>query len=173
MISLFTIYPLPQLLILLILSIPVIFLLEVNLMAATEKIPVGASATTNIEVTRELTVAHFHAHMPEVYGTPMMIYLMELAAANAIQPYLPEGWVSVGAVVNVKHLAATPTGFTVTARAEVTAVSAHTVTFTVEAHDGVDKIGEGTHVRAPIEMARFEKRMRIKAATSISKSTGR
>ncbi|MGI9183037.1 MAG: thioesterase family protein, partial [Longimicrobiaceae bacterium] len=46
-------------------------------------------------VTRDLTVAHFHAGSPEVYGTPMMIYLMEVAAAAAIQPYLPEGWVSV------------------------------------------------------------------------------
>jgi fluoroacetyl-CoA thioesterase len=128
------------------------------------KIPVGASATTSVEVTREMTVAHFHAHMPEVYGTPMMIYLMELAAARAIQPYLPEGWVSVGAVVNIKHLAATPVGFTVTARAEVVNVTDTLVTFTVEAHDGVDKIGEGTHVRAPVLMERFEKRMKVKAS---------
>lgn len=133
-------------------------------MTATAKIPVGASATTSIEVTRGMTVAHFHEHMPEVYGTPMMIYLMELAAARAIRPYLPEGWVSVGAVVNIKHLAATPVGFTVTARAEVTAVSDNTVTFTVEAHDGVDKIGEGTHVRAPVLMERFEKRMKTKSS---------
>ncbi|MBV9956828.1 MAG: thioesterase family protein [Acidobacteria bacterium] len=127
------------------------------------KIPVGASATTIVEVTRELTVAHFHAHMPEVYGTPMMIYLMELAAARAIQQYLPEGWVSVGAVVNIRHLAATPIGLTVTARAEVVSVGEAQVTFRVEAHDGVDKIGEGTHVRAPVELARFEKRVKAKA----------
>jgi predicted thioesterase len=127
------------------------------------KIPVGASATTAVEVTRELTVAHFHAHMPEVYGTPMMIYLMELAAERAIQPYLPDGWVSVGAVVNIKHLAATPIGFTVTARAEVVSVGDNSVTFKVEAHDGVDKIGEGTHVRAPVELKRFEQRVKAKA----------
>ena len=135
-------------------------------MTATAKIPVGASATTSVEVTRELTVAHFHAHMPEVYGTPMMIYLMELAAANAIQPYLPEGWVSVGAVVNIKHLLATPVGLTVTARAEVVSVTNHTVTFKVEAHDGVDKIGEGTHVRAPVELKRFEQRTQAKRAAA-------
>ena len=117
-----------------------------------------------MEVTREMTVAHFHSHMPEVFGTPMMIYLMELAAAEAIQPYLPEGWVSVGATVKVKHLAATPVGFNVTARAEVVSVSDHLVSFTVEAHDGVDKIGEGTHVRAPVELERFERRVKAKAA---------
>jgi predicted thioesterase len=132
-------------------------------MSVTAEIPIGASATTTVEVTRELTVAHFHAHMPEVYGTPMMIYLMELAAARAIEAYLPEGWVSVGAVVNISHLAATPIGFTVTARAEVVSVGARQVTFKVEAHDGVDKIGEGTHVRALVELARFEQRVKAKA----------
>ena len=133
-------------------------------MTPTTRIPIGASATTSIEVTREMTVAHFHSHMPEVYGTPMMIYLMELAAAQAIQEYLPDGWVSVGALVQIKHLAATPIGFTVTARADVVEVSDRLVTFTVEAHDGVEKIGEGKHVRAPIEMARFDKSMKAKTA---------
>src|ERR1044072_3665947 len=141
--------------------------LEVWLMKATEKIPVGAAASQTMEVTREMTVAHFHAHMPEVFGTPMMIYLMELTAAELIEPYLPEGWVSVGATVDVRHLAATPVGFTVTASAEVVSVSDHLVTFHVEAHDGVDKIGEGTHVRAPIEMERFERRVRGKAESKI------
>ena len=136
-------------------------------MKATANIPVGAAASQTLEVTREMTVAHFHAHMPEVFGTPMMIYLMELAAAEAIQQYLPEGWVSVGATVDVRHLVATPIGFIVTAKAEVISVSDHLVTFTVEAHDGVDKIGEGTHVRAPIEMERFERRVKAKAAKKI------
>jgi fluoroacetyl-CoA thioesterase len=132
-------------------------------MKPTSNIPVGASATKSVEVTREMTVAHFHSHMPEVYGTPMMIYLMEVAAAEAIEQYLPEGWVSVGAVVNIRHLAATPVGFRVTAKAEVVSVSDNTVTFAVEVDDGVEKIGEGTHVRAPIEVERFEKRVRTKS----------
>jgi predicted thioesterase len=133
-------------------------------MTATSKIPIGASATTSVEVTRDLTVAHFHPHMPEVYGTPMMIYLMELAAAQAIQGYLPDGWVSVGALVEIRHLAATPVGFTITARADVIEVSNRLVTFRIEAHDGIEKIGEGKHVRAPVEIERFEKSMIAKAA---------
>lgn len=133
-------------------------------MKATVDIPVGASASESVIVTRELTVAHFHADMPEVYGTPLMIYLMEVAAAAAIQPYLPEGWVSVGVMVDVKHLAATPVGLTVTARAEVTAVEANTVTFEISAHDGVEKIGEGRHVRAPVHLARFVERVKLKAS---------
>lgn len=132
-------------------------------MKPTANVPLGASAEKSITVTRDLTVAHFHDHMPEVYGTPMMIYLMEVASAAAIENYLPEGWVSVGVGVNIQHLAATPVGFTVTAKAEVVAVGDNTITLKVEAYDDAEKIGEGAHVRAPIEMARFEKRVKEKA----------
>jgi predicted thioesterase len=118
-------------------------------------IPLGATASETVVVTRELTVAHFSPRMPEVYGTPMMIYLMEVAAARAIAPHLPPGHVSVGTLVNVRHLAATPVGRTVTATAVVTAVSRREVTFDVRAHDGVALIGEGTHARAVVEVARF------------------
>lgn len=135
-------------------------------MSAAGSIPMGASATRTTRVTREVTVAHFHSHMPEVYGTPMMIYLMEVAAADAIEKYLPEGWVSVGALVNVKHLAATPVGFSVTARAEVIEVTDRLITFRVEAHDGLEKIGEGTHVRGLVNLGRFEDRMEQKKRKS-------
>lgn len=124
-------------------------------MSAALRIPNGASASNSVLVTRELTVAHFHPEMPEVYGTPMMIYLMETAAADAIQPYLPEGWRSVGTLVNVRHLAATPVGRTVTATARVTSVAGNAITFAVEAHDGAQRIGGGTHERAAIDLARF------------------
>jgi predicted thioesterase len=103
--------------------------------------------------------------MPAVYGTPMMIYLMELTSSRAVQKHLPEGWVSVGVVVNIKHLAATPVGFTVTAKAEVVEVTDKRIVFAVEAHDGVEKIGEGTHVRVPVELKRFEQGVKSKSAT--------
>lgn len=128
------------------------------------RIPKGAYFAMKETVTPDKTVAHHHADMPAVYGTPLMIYLMELAAASAIKPYLPEGWVSVGAEVDVKHLAPTPVGFMVTVRAEVTSWNGKLVTFAVEAHDGVEKIGEGRHVRAPIERARFDGGVAAKAA---------
>jgi len=126
-------------------------------------IPIGSSARKSVVVTRDLTVAHFHPNMPEVYGTPMMIYLMEVAAAEAIEKHLPDGWASVGAMVSVRHLAATPVGFTVTARAEVISVEDRLVTFAVEAHDGTEKIGDGTHTRGIINLERFETRFKAKA----------
>src|SRR5262245_16892255 len=98
-------------------------------MKGSGEIPVGVSGSKSIQVTREMTVAHFQEHMPAVYGTPIMIYHMEVTAAEVIQPYLPEGWVSVGVVVDVKHLAATPVGATVTVHARVIAAENNTVTF--------------------------------------------
>jgi predicted thioesterase len=133
-------------------------------MTAAARIPIGASASKSVIVTRELTVAHFHPNMPEVYGTPLMIYLMEVAAADAIQPYLPEGWVSVGVLVDVKHLAATPVGLTVTATAEVISIEDATIIFAVEAHDGIEKIGEGRHIRAPVHLERFVQRVKVKSS---------
>lgn len=134
-------------------------------MKATANIPVGAVATREIIVTRDMTVAHFHEHMPEVYGTPIMIYHMEVTAEQAIRDYLPDGWITVGVVVNVKHLAATPVGAKVTTRAEVIEVGENTIKFAVEAHDGFEKIGEGVHIRAPVEMARFMRKVEVKVVS--------
>lgn len=133
-------------------------------MDVTSKIPIGAQGTRAVEVTPELTVAHWRPNTPEVYATPMMISLMELAASAAIEDHLPPGWTSVGSHVDVRHLAATPVGFTVTATATVVSRTEKTVTFEVEAHDGVDRIGAGIHVRAPIERSRFERRIAKKLA---------
>jgi len=131
-------------------------------MNPTENIRPGMMGFETVVVTRELTVAHFHPEMPEVYGTPFMIYLMEVAASNAVQSLLPPGWTSVGTEVNVKHLAATPVARTVTATAKVESVSDRLVTFSIEAHDGAELIGIGTHARAAIELARFERHLEAK-----------
>lgn len=133
-------------------------------MSGIDAIPVGATASRSVTVTRELTVAHFHPDMPEVYGTPMMIYLMEVASSAAIEGYLPAGWVSVGTRVDVEHLAATPVGSTVTATATVVDCTGGAITFRVEAHDGVERIGGGTHTRVAVEIARFERRVERKRA---------
>ncbi len=128
-------------------------------MNPVESLSVGQQATESVVVRAELTVRHHLPTMPAVYGTPMMIYLMEVAAANAIHPRLPDGWVSVGAEVNIRHLAATPIGRTVIATATVTGIEGRLVSFRVEAHDGVRLIGEGSHVRGVIDLKKFEERL--------------
>lgn len=129
-------------------------------------ISVGASAKRCIVVTPELTVRHAYPSLPEVYATPQMIYLMELAAADAIVDLLPQGWGSVGTLVDIKHLAATPVGLEVTAKATVVSVSERIVRFACQAHDGHELIGEGWHERAAVDLERFVKGVTSKAQTS-------
>ena len=120
-----------------------------------EIVPVGAAHRATLTITHDLTVQARVPELPPVYSTPNMILLMEVACTDLLKQFLPAGWVSVGVLVNVKHLAATPVGFEVTVTAKVVEVSKSLVTFDVEAHDGIDTIGKGQHARAPIEMARF------------------
>ncbi len=109
-------------------------------------------------VTFEMTVGAHVAGMPPVYATPMMIMAMEKAAALAIAGRLPFGWITVGAEVDIRHLAPTPVGRTVTASARVLKVEGRSVLLSVEAHDGERKIGEGRHLRAAVELSRFRER---------------
>lgn len=120
-----------------------------------ELVPVGISTSQTLVVTHDLTVQARVPDLPPVYSTPNMILFMEIVCTDLIRTYLPEGWVSVGAMVNVRHLAATPVGFEVKATATVVEVTKSLVLFDVEAHDGIDRIGAGQHSRAPIELARF------------------
>lgn len=133
-------------------------------MSTNHEIPVGAMAEYSLVVTHDLTIAAIDPRLPEVLATPMMINSMEIAAARAIQPYLADGWISVGVVVDIRHLAATPEGATVRARARVINVDGKRITFAVEAYDDVEKIGEGTHVRALVELPRFLRMVEQKRA---------
>ncbi len=95
-------------------------------------------------------------------ATPEMIRLMEKAAVAAVDHLLPDGYRTVGVEVNVRHLAATPVGMRVRAQAELTAVEGRKLTFRVEAFDEVERIGEGEHKRAIIDVERFRERVEAK-----------
>jgi predicted thioesterase len=99
----------------------------------------------------------------QVYATPAMIALMEAAAVSAIGPLLSEGQTSVGVALDIRHLAATPLGHQVRARAEVTEVDGRKVTFEVKAWDEEEIIGRGTHTRFVIDVQRFMERVHAKS----------
>lgn len=99
-------------------------------------------------------------------ATPRLIGLMEQASRDAVQPYLPEGQDTVGVEVNVRHLAPTPLGGRVTATAELVSVEGNRLTFRVEARDDVEQVAQGTHVRAIVDLDRFQKRLRAKSGRS-------
>ncbi len=124
--------------------------------------PIGLIGEATVQVAPELTARHLGSGTVSVFATPEMVRLMERAAVHALAPYLAPGQQSVGALVNIRHLAATPVGATVTARAELVAVDGRRLTFKVSAHDGTDLIGEGLHERALIDLARFEAKVQAK-----------
>src|SRR5665213_1062311 len=128
-------------------------------MDAREIIKVGRSAERTLVVPPERTVGHFVPHMPMVYATPMMILEMEMASADAVTPYLEQGWVTVGTEVDIKHLAATPVGATVRTTAKVIAVERRVIRFEVEAFDDKRRIGEGRHARGLVNLEAFGKRL--------------
>jgi predicted thioesterase len=118
---------------------------------ALEKIEVGMTGEAEVVVTPEVTVGGHVPGMPMVYGTPFMILLMETASGRAIREHLPEGYVSVGSHVDVRHLAPTPMGRRVVAKSRVLEKTRTSVLFEVKAYDGDRLIGEGRHRRGVVD----------------------
>lgn len=125
----------------------------------------GLIGEAQTQVTMENTAAAVGSGGITVFSTPMMVALMENAALRAVQPYLAEGESTVGTIVNIKHLAATPVGMKVRAVARLEAVEGRRLVFTVEAFDDKEKIGEGAHERYVIAVERFLERVRQKGFT--------
>jgi fluoroacetyl-CoA thioesterase len=128
-------------------------------MDARDVIKIGMSAERSLVVPPERAVGHFVPGMPMVYATPMMILEMELASADAINPHLEPGWVTVGTEVDIRHLAATPVGSVVRTVARVIAVERRMIRFEVEAFDEKRRIGEGRHARGLVNTESFTKRL--------------
>ena len=127
-------------------------------------IPIGTSREEKILVTNEVAISFLGLEDARVLSTPQMIGGMERTCRNAVLPLLDPGHDTVGTQVNITHLAAAPMGSTVTFRAEVTGVKERRVEFRVEAWDEKEKIGEGTHERAIINIAKFASRLAAKKA---------
>jgi fluoroacetyl-CoA thioesterase len=122
----------------------------------------GLVGEARLIVEETHTARHLGSGGVEVLATPVMIALMEEAARSAVDSKLDQGQLSVGVNLNVDHIAATPVGMRVRARAELVAINGRRLTFKVEAHDEREKIGAGTHVRAIINRDRFMTRLHEK-----------
>jgi predicted thioesterase len=126
-------------------------------------IPVGTKREETLVVTPDVAIDFMGVEGARVLSTPNMILGLEKTSRNAVLPLLDPGHDTVGTHVNVYHLAATPLGMTVTFCTEVTSVEDRRVNFKVEAFDGKDRIAEGTHQRAIVNVARFVAKLKEKA----------
>lgn len=97
-----------------------------------------------------------------VLATPWMIAFMENTAFNLVEERLPEGYTSVGVLVEVRHLAPTPLDRLVRVQVEITSIEGPKVYFDVQAWDEHEQIGSGRHQRIIIDQQRFLNRVRQK-----------
>jgi predicted thioesterase len=120
---------------------------------------IGMRGEASLVVDDARTAEAFGAGGVRVLGTPAMIGLMENAAWQLVQPELEPGETTVGTLVNVRHLAATPVGMRVTASAELVEVTGRRLVFHVSARDDRQLIGEGAHERTRVRLDRFLARL--------------
>jgi fluoroacetyl-CoA thioesterase len=127
-----------------------------------KQVPVGTVGKHEFVVAHKDLAGTVEPSLPPVLATATMSLAMELAAIDALKPYLADGEMTVGAVVSVTHTAATPEGWKVRAEAEVTKAEPRRVEFDLRAFDEKEQIGNGTHVRAVLDRAKFDERFALK-----------
>lgn len=107
----------------------------------------GATAEVSMVVTPDRTAHAMGNTGIHVLATPFVIGLLENAAAEILRPHVPPGGATVGTMVDVRHLAATPAGMTVRAKATLLETDGKRFLFAVTAWDGRERIAEGRHER--------------------------
>src|SRR5437762_12424665 len=122
----------------------------------------GLRGEASLIVGEEHTAPRIGSGAIHVLATPVMINVIEAAALAAVERLLPAGHQSLGTVLNVRHIAATPVGMRVTATATVQKVDGRTVYFTVEARHDRELIGDGTHERVVVNVEKFDQRVKRK-----------
>ena len=119
------------------------------------QIQIGQTYECEIIVTDALTAKDVGSGDIAVFSTPMMVALMEKASAKCLAQFLDGDKTSVGTKLDISHLAATPVGMKVTAKAKITQVDNRRIVFDVTAFDEVELIGKGTHERFIIDTEKF------------------
>ena len=131
-------------------------------MSSTDNLKPGLKGVSELLVAEEHTAPRVGSGRVHVLATPVMINLIEAAALAAVEHLLAPGYQSLGTLLNVRHIAATPVGMRVRATAEVVKVDGRTLSFRVEARDERDLIGDGAHERMIVNVERFDKRVQEK-----------
>ncbi len=118
-------------------------------------IPSGITKKQEMEVTLDDTAACFGSGLIEVFATPAMVGFMEGTAQSSVQTYLPEGFITLGIEINVKHFKATPVGMKVFCESKFTKIDGGKLFFEIKAWDENGDIGKATHVRYIVEAKKF------------------
>lgn len=120
-----------------------------------KELKTGIQEKQTITVTEQMTAKTMGSGKLDVYATPSMIALMENTASNSVEECLEEGQGTVGTLMNVKHVSATPVGKKVTCETTLIEIDRKRLVFEVKAYDEAGLIGEGAHERFIIDNQRF------------------
>lgn len=131
---------------------------------------IGSKGSHTLTVTPDIAIHFLGLDQGRVLGTPYLILHLEMASRNLAFSQLEAGFDTVGTVVNIRHLAATPLGMQATFHAEILAFENRRIQFKVEAYDQCEKIAEGLHERAIVNVERFAARVQAKWAAPPSES---
>lgn len=127
-----------------------------------ERVKIGTEGELRFQVEPKHAIELEGGDVPAVLSTPWLIWFLEHAARNALQPVLDADECTVGVVVNLEHLAATLVGAEVVCRARVIYVDSLQISFQLEARDEHEAIARGTHKRQIVKRERLARRLRKK-----------
>lgn len=116
-------------------------------------------------VSEEVTAHHFGNEGFHVLATPIIVAWAEEAARSLASANLEPGQGTVGTLVTIRHLAATPVGMAVRIKATLREVDGRRLLFDLEARDDKEKIAEGQNERIVVSLARFRERLAQKQAS--------
>lgn len=117
-------------------------------------IPEGLSCVDEYLVTPEHIAKHLASEV-QVLSTPSMIYFMERTAMNCVQNHLPQGYTTVGTMVNVKHVSPAPVNSVIRVEARLISKEARRLLFEVRAYRNSTLVGEGLHERYIVNTKKF------------------
>ena len=113
-------------------------------------------------VTDDLAVHFMGEEAPPVLSTPALLLWMEMTSRESIKELLPPSQDTLGVGVTLKHLAATPVGGQVRIVTRIVKIEGRIYSLEIEAFDETEKVGEATHQRAAVTIAKFAERVRAK-----------
>ena len=130
---------------------------------------VGQNAVVQKVVRPEDASDKYISAFKELLSAPRLIHWSIDAATDAIDPYLPEEYASIGTAIQFECTAPTSVGMTVTARVTIKEIGERDVLLSIEAWDEQGTIGHGTHRRMVVETENVLNRMRERVKTISSR----
>lgn len=127
-----------------------------------DEIQIGLRGSKEIVVTEKDLASVTGNIGADVLSTHCVVLLMELASRSALEGLLPQGKMTVGTQITIRHFGAVPLGARVRAESLLTEISGRRLVFEVTAYDDFEKIAQGLNEQLIVSVAGFLRKVRLK-----------